>query len=64
MYPSHQVAARQRQFVRRHAADTDSYAFFNLLTGPQLLDGVEALLPECRGRRGHANGGVSIHSRP
>ena len=50
MYPSRHVVARQRQLVRRHGADTDSYAFFNLLTGPQLLEGVEALLPEHRER--------------
>jgi hypothetical protein len=50
MYPSHQLAARQRQVVRQRAADTDSYAFFNLLTGPQLLEGIDALLPEHRER--------------
>ena len=43
MYPNHQAAAWQRQLVQCHAADTDSYSFFNLLTGPQLLDGVEAI---------------------
>ncbi len=50
MYPSHHATARQQQLVQRHAADTDSYAFFNLLTGPQLLDGIEALLPDHRER--------------
>jgi len=50
MHPSHHAAARQRQLVQRHAADTDSYAFFNLLTGPQLLEGIEALLPGHRER--------------
>lgn len=50
MHPSHPIVARQRQLVQRHAADTDSYAFFNLLTGPQLLDGIEALLPAHRER--------------
>ena len=50
MYPNHHATARQRQLVQRHAANTDSYAFFNLLTGPQLLDGIEALLPDHRER--------------
>jgi len=50
MHPSHHAAARQRQLVRCHAADTDAYAFFNVLTGPQLLDGIEALLPKHRER--------------
>ena len=50
MYPSHPIAAQQRRIVQRHAGDTDSYAFFNLLTGPQLLDGIEALLPAHRER--------------
>ncbi len=50
MHPSQRPAIRQQQFVQQHAADTDSYAFFNLLTGPQLLDGVESLLPDHRER--------------
>ena len=33
-----------------YAGRADSYAMFNLLTGPQLLDQVEALLPEHRER--------------
>jgi hypothetical protein len=36
--------------VRRHLKNTDSYALFNLLTGPQLLDRVEQLLPDHRER--------------
>jgi hypothetical protein len=36
--------------VAYHAGNADSYALFNLLTGPQLLDRVEALLPEHRER--------------
>ena len=50
MYPNPHATARQRQLVQRHAADTDAYAFFNLLTGPQLLDGIEALMPDHRER--------------
>ncbi len=33
-----------------YASNADSYAMFNLLTGPQLLDRVEALLPDHRER--------------
>jgi hypothetical protein len=36
--------------VREYAGSADSYAMFNLLTGPQLLERVEALLPEHRER--------------
>ncbi len=50
MHPTHRAAARQRQRVQHHAANTDSYALFNLLTGPELLDRVEAVLPAHRER--------------
>lgn len=43
-------SAALRQRVLAHAANTDASAFFNLLTGPQLLDRVEKLLPEYRER--------------
>jgi hypothetical protein len=46
MDPSQHAARRQR--VLECADSTDAYGFFNLLTGPQLLDQVEALLPEHR----------------
>ena len=42
--------AQQQRRIRTRAADTDSYAFFNLLTGPELLNQVESLLPEHRER--------------
>ncbi len=47
------VSANDHQHKRfiHHAADTDSHAFFNLLTGPQLLDRVESMLPEHRERQ-------------
>lgn len=48
MHPT--PCTRTQQRIRTHAADTDSYAFFNLLTGPQLLEQVESLLPEHRER--------------
>jgi len=39
----------QKRFADRVSA-TDCYGFFNLLTGPKLLDVVEAQLPEHRER--------------
>lgn len=50
MHPSQRTRLRQQKRVCRHAANSDPYAFFNLLTGPQFLDQVEALLPEHRER--------------
>ena len=50
MHPNHRPATGQQQRIRHHASNADSYAMFNLLTGPQLLDRVEALLPEHRER--------------
>jgi DDE family transposase len=50
MHPSHCTCAVQQRRVRHQAANTDSYAFFNLLTGPRLLEQVEAVLPEHRER--------------
>lgn len=50
MHPNQRVCLHQQQRVRHHAANSDAYAFFNLLTSPQLLEPVEALLPEHRER--------------
>jgi len=50
MHPNQHRAARQQHRLDRHVQDTDSYAFFNLLTGPRLLNEVEALLPDHRER--------------
>ena len=50
MHPNRRLAAAQQQRVREYAGNADSYAMFNLLTGPQLLDRVEAVLPEHRER--------------
>lgn len=49
MHPNHRVCAQQQR-VRRRAENADAYAFFNLLTGPELFDQVEALLPSHRER--------------
>lgn len=50
MNPRHQAAIHQQQRARRHASDADAYAFFNLLTGPELFEQVESLLPDHRER--------------
>ena len=50
MHPSQRPATAQQQRVGHYVNNADSYAMFNLLTGPQLLDRVEALLPEHRER--------------
>jgi len=50
MHPKQRAYAPQQRRVRHHASNSDPYTFFNLLTGPDLLDDVEALLPEHRER--------------
>ena len=50
MNPNHLAYAPQQRRVRRHVENSDPYTFFNLLTGPELLDEVELLLPEHRER--------------
>lgn len=42
--------AQQQRGVRARVGDSDAYAFFNLLTGPELFDKVESLLPPHRER--------------
>jgi len=50
MYPTQRPARGQQQRVSHYANNSDSYAMFNLLTSPQLLDRVEKLLPVHRER--------------
>ncbi len=50
MHPSQRPTTPQQQRVRHYAGNTDSYDMFNLLTGPQLFDRVEQLLPAHRER--------------
>ena len=50
MHPNQRQTTVQQRRVRHHVEGTDSYAFFNLLTGPQMLDNVEELLPKHRER--------------
>ena len=46
----HNARAQQQRRINVRVAQSDSYAFFNLLTGPAFLDQVESLLPEHRER--------------
>lgn len=50
MHPIRSATELQQARVRRHTADSDSFSFFNLLTGPELLEEVESLLPDHRER--------------
>jgi hypothetical protein len=44
MHPNHRPATGQQQRLGHYASSADSYAMFNLLTGPQLFNRVEELL--------------------
>ena len=50
MHPNPKACAQQQNRVRKQVRDNDAYSFFNLLTGPDLLKDLEALLPEHRER--------------
>ena len=50
MHPSRRPSAGQQRRVRHHADSADTYAMFNLLTGPELFERVEAALPQHRER--------------
>ncbi|MGH8129160.1 MAG: IS4 family transposase [Steroidobacteraceae bacterium] len=45
------VCHQQAREIRRRAKQVDSLDFFNLITGPELLKALEALLPEYRERK-------------
>jgi hypothetical protein len=45
------VSQQQGREICRRAKQVDSMDFFNLITGPELLDKLEALLPEYRERK-------------
>lgn len=45
MNPNQRPRSGQQARVSHHARNADSFAFFDLLIGPQLLDRVEAQLP-------------------
>ena len=48
MHPTRSTKFQQQRCVHNRAANIDSYDFFNVLTGPELLDQVEDLLPDHR----------------
>lgn len=50
MHPNALAFAQQHRRVQRHARNSDAYSFFNLLTGPELFEQVESLLPKHRER--------------
>jgi hypothetical protein len=50
MHRNATAAAQQRRRMKTRVDNADAYGFFNLLTGPQLLDDVESLLPAHRER--------------
>lgn len=50
MNRTHAAAGLQDKRFHHHAGNGDSFTFFNLLTGPELLNTVESLLPEHRER--------------
>lgn len=50
MFINTKLSHCQQQRIQKCAKNTDSYKFFNLLTSPELLSTVEALLPEHRER--------------
>ena len=50
MHASDRPALEQQKRIRQRVEQSDSYAFFNVLTGPQMLEGVEELLPAHRER--------------
>jgi hypothetical protein len=51
MHDSIDNARTQQRRVRAQVCNSDAYAFFNLLTGPEMLDKVESVLPAHRERR-------------
>jgi hypothetical protein len=50
MHATNKSLKNQQKRVTNYVRTTDCYGFFNLLTGPELLDVVEAQLPEHRER--------------
>ena len=50
MHSNSRASSPQRRRVQRHARTSGAYSFFNLLTGPELFETVESLLPKHRER--------------
>lgn len=51
MHSIHKARGQQRKNVTAKASESDAYAFFNLLTGPELFEAVELVLPPHRERQ-------------
>jgi len=51
MHPNQRACIHQQKRIKIHAKNSDTYAFFDLLTGPEFLDQMESLLPENRERQ-------------
>ena len=45
MHPKRSPCAQQQRRIRSHVHHSDAYAFFNLLTRPELLGEVASLVP-------------------
>jgi Transposase DDE domain len=50
MSSNNKLTQYEQQRIQGYVQNRDAYSFFNLLTGPDMLDRVEALLPEHRER--------------
>ena len=50
MHANSLALTQQSRQIERHAANSDAYCFFNLLTGAQLFEQVESILPAHRER--------------
>lgn len=50
MFSNNKLVRHQQQRIRKHAENSGTHSFFELLTGPTLLSIVEELLPEYRTR--------------
>lgn len=50
MHPNERARVHQQRGIQGQAARSDAYTFFNVLTGAELFEAVESLLPEHRER--------------
>lgn len=50
MFINNKLAQCEQQRIQHYRQNSDAYRFFNILTSPELLSTVEALLPEHRER--------------
>jgi len=50
MHPTRSAQIHRQRHIRNRVSNSNSYAFFNMLTSPELLDQVEVLLPDHRER--------------